>query len=235
MFVEAVVFLSAIVGVLLALSAFVFHMITRKPEEEPEKVEQAVDDAADAALEEITKTSRLILDELNEKYNALLFVYQLMDDKKKEIDDEDPPVSADAEPELITTELDISIGDELEHFPLEGLTDTDYIEYTNDFVYNDTDEILNDNNDNIEEHFEEHLIKDEQIEMKLVVPEDINTIMAEAIPEIASPVETYKPIVHPRFDEIKELQGKGLTLPEIARQLGMGQGEVDLIIGLSGR
>ena len=44
-----------------------------------------IDAAADAALDEINKTARLILDEIQEKYQAMLFLYNLLEEKKKEI------------------------------------------------------------------------------------------------------------------------------------------------------
>jgi len=38
--------------------------------------------------------------------------------------------------------------------------------------------------------------------------------------------------VHPRKEEIVSLKGKGFTVPEIAKTLDMGQGEVKLILEL---
>ena len=227
MFVEAVVFLAAIVGVLLALSAFVFHMITRQPEEEPEKVEQAVDAAADAALEEITKTAQSVLDELNEKYNALLFVYQLMDDKKKEIDggehaggelagDKESGALA-ASLDLLSTELDISVGDELELYPL-AYSDIEGLEAGTGGANSSAK------------------MPDTSVaELAMAAIEGINPSDETVAFGTINPAEAQKLIAHPRFDEIKELQDEGLSLPEIARNLDMGQGEVSLIIGLSGR
>jgi DNA-directed RNA polymerase specialized sigma24 family protein len=43
-----------------------------------------LDTAADTALNELSETGRIILDELNEKYQAMLFLYALLDEKKKE-------------------------------------------------------------------------------------------------------------------------------------------------------
>ena len=83
MFVDAVVFLSAIIGVLLAIVAFVLHLVTRKADN---RSSLAVDQAANAALMEINRTSQLVLDELNTKHQELLFLYQLLDEKKKDID-----------------------------------------------------------------------------------------------------------------------------------------------------
>lgn len=93
--VEAVVFLSAIMGLLLSVSVFLFHVLTRKSdmEDDIDAVTNAIDKAANEAVLEVNRTSQLALEELNDKLNemnrqhqALLFLYQLMDDKKKDID-----------------------------------------------------------------------------------------------------------------------------------------------------
>ena len=106
MFVEAVVFLSAIIGLLMAFSAFIFHLLTRKEEAvDEEEIAIEVDKAAETALEEIVKTSQSALDEMNQKYQELLFLYQLMEEKKQNLEamptvakvDAEQPVS-DAQP-----------------------------------------------------------------------------------------------------------------------------------------
>ena len=179
MFVEAVVFLSAIIGILLALSAFIFHMITRGKGESD--VEGAVDAVTDAALEEINKTSQLVLDELNEKYNALLFVYQLMDDKKRELKIFDD-ASENERVEVANTDL----------------TDTEAAKAV--------------------------AIEDEPPELDISIGDEL---------EIVYPPEGLNS--HPKYGPIRELLDDGLGISEIARKLNMGQGEIQLIIGLSGR
>jgi len=195
-FVEAVVFLAAIIGVLLAISAFIFHLITYKPDAESVNIdtERVLDAVADTAMEEIHKTSKLILDELDEKYKALLFVYQLMDDKKKEFEDGGEnagfDISVGAKQDNIIkfpSELDISVGDDLD-YPTLPETPPER------------------------------------------TPVDI--LMADPIPLEEEPAGI---IAHPRYDEIRDLMEQGYTIAETARKLSMGQGEVKLIIGLSGR
>jgi len=44
-----------------------------------------------------------------------------------------------------------------------------------------------------------------------------------------------KPLKHPKHQEIKNLLGEGLAVNEIAKKLGMGQGEVSLILELGNR
>ena len=196
MFVEAVVFLAAIIGVLLSLSAFIFHMITRKPEDETdEKDEQALaltlDAVTDAALEEINKTAQLVLDELNEKYNALLFVYQLIDDKHKALEASD---GATTGPSMglelgLGLGLDVSVDDGLELAPTK------------------------------------------------IIEENIAgaDLRQEIKPEPEPSIEKRAIFAHHKYSVIKEMQDEGLPISEIARRLNMGQGEIQLIIGLSGR
>ena len=46
---------------------------------------EKIDNAADMVINEINNTARLALDEINEKYQAMVFLYSLLDEKKKEI------------------------------------------------------------------------------------------------------------------------------------------------------
>ena len=214
MFIEAVVFLSAIIGVLLALSAFVFHLITRsKSPLGAQEVEEALDAVTDLALEEINRTSKLVMDELEEKYKALLFVYQLIDDKQKELEAGKEESALERAADILTNqlnELDISIGDDLEVNPV-SVEDVEVSEKDMDVSEEDIDETLG---------LADFIGLDEA-----VVPADTK-VNESSLPRIAA---------HPKFEAIKELQDIGLGIAEIARRLDMGQGEVQLILGLSGR
>ena len=227
MFVEAVVFLSAIIGILLAISSFIFHMITRDQQAGnwKEDIEGAVDAVCDAALEEITKTSKIVLDELDEKYKALLFVYQLMDDKEKGLkDDVAPDVFADngsfdlgfshgVEEELdgnIVDDgfsgMDISIGDDIDVIPIEEVEEVEEAEEVEGVG-----------------EVEELEKAEEIIDVDIVGLSDMAT---KKPPRISA---------HPKYEVIRELLDGGLGVSEIARRLNMGKGEVQLIIGFSGR
>jgi len=225
-FVEAVVFLTAIVGVLLALSSFVFHMITRKPEEEKEAAEQRIDAAIDTALEEITRTSQLVLDELDEKYKALLFVYQLMDDKKKELegDKKVEETAADGDEAAFLGSLDISVGDELFAGDSWQVPDEDMASFIRG---------LGDSEEVGEAGETETVAAAEEAAVAAVEAAPV----FEAEPEVEELVPFLIPrkvMAHPRFGEIKALRDEGMALADIARRLNMGKGEVQLIIGLSG-
>lgn len=262
MFVEAVVFLAAIIGVLLSLSAFVFHMITRTPEAEPERVEKAVDDATDAALEEINRTSQLVMDELNEKYNALLFVYQLMDDKKKQLDEgaleaatDDGLEEADKEADKEAAETAGTTAEDKEATGTAGTTsETTAEEWAVNLDISVDDELdvvsLGQTGQTGQEgqegqisHLEQQLKQLSQLykqpdppekEEQVKPPEKEPEIKPEINSEIKPEIELPKIPFHPKYESIKELRAQGLDFPEIARQLNMGQGEIKLIIGLGG-
>lgn len=270
MFVEAVVFLSAIIGVLLALSAFIFHMITR--DKGKFDIEGSVDAVTDAALEEINKTSQLIMDELNEKYNALLFVYQLMDDKKKEIEKNTPVAAAETEETLDRKmvaehdveeekydglELDISIGDELEVIPIEPLSEEPLmaeplpeesvpikpLPIESLSVETSPEKPLQE-----ELSLEEPLVTElspaelllteplplEPLSPKTNLPEPlpIDSIAPQKAESTTPKKEALKIGSHPRYGPVKKLLDEGMEMGDIARQLNMGKGEVQLIIGL---
>jgi len=228
LFVEAVVFLGAILGILLIVSSFAFHIITRKDNPANVDIEQLVDNVADEALEEINKTAKLVLDELNEKYNALLFVYQLMDDKQKELEN---PENAErlatllsqinqTEPATEPTEptgLDITIDNDLDFFQLEEKLSE-----------------LSEESDLITE-LATTLKSEPEPELK---PESESEQKSEQKTEYEKPAPYSPPqavVIHPKHAVIKELQAQGLSLSDIARHLDMGQGEIQLIIGLGGR
>lgn len=259
MFVEAVVFLAAIVGILLAISSMFLNALTRKADKE--EIESVVDAVTDIALEEINKTSQLIVDELDEKYKALLFVYQLMDDKQKSIND-GANVDLDTEQVMSAEEgqeqedkkeeeheekisIDISIDDDIDVLPVASVTVEELIKEFEQGQYEEVEsdyEVDEEPNEEIDKEIDEfeNIGKIE----KLIESEDINIfkelIGIEKIEEVEEiqEIEEVKPSVisaHPKFDAIKKLQAEGASVEDIARQLGIGQGEIRLIIGLSGR
>ena len=246
MFVEAVVFLSAIIGCLLALSAFVFHMITRQNQLGSENPEKLFDAVVDEALEEINRTSQLVLDELNEKYKALLFMYQLMDDKQKAIDEvghtviiENPMAIASqvnptaemvAENPEIKAERDSAINPEIK--AERNSVVNHEVKAEHDSAVNP--EAKSEQDSTVDYDFAEWL-NTKQTD-NLLDDKEIQDLMTdESSTRENENVKQNKRPVHPRFDEINELKSQGLSVAEIAKRLGMGQGEISLIIGLSGR
>jgi len=235
MFVEAVVLLAAIIGILLALSAFVFHMITRKDKTETdENIEKMVDAAVDVALEEVMRTSQLVLDELNEKYKALLFMYQLMDDKHKELEDKAVEVEAASSeqvfseeliPEEVPSEPEIKVIEQFHEPPAE-------IEVTLEEAEAFLEEVIPEEEKG---SWLDRMINEQDLNISDIIEESKTEMQALGIihekpkppPKVLS--------AHPRYEDIRALYEIGFSIPEIAKELNMGSGEVRLIIGLSGR
>ncbi|MCL2199617.1 MAG: DUF6115 domain-containing protein [Defluviitaleaceae bacterium] len=81
----------------------------KKLEDEREigKTVEELDAALDAALKEINRLGSLIQTEIDEKYKAMLFLYNLVDDKKKEIEESaDSEVISDMMEKYIETHKD---------------------------------------------------------------------------------------------------------------------------------
>ncbi|MCL1988127.1 MAG: hypothetical protein FWG64_09195 [Firmicutes bacterium] len=264
MFVEAVVFLGAILGILLVVSSFAFHVITRKDNPANVDVEQVVDNVADEALEEINKTAKLVLDELNEKYNALLFVYQLMDDKQKSL--ENPNLAGSVSDELdltdtssvaelakeidlpdITELADIANNARLADISIKSFekevatTEETTVDSDLDFfqLEEKLEQLAEDSNftePKTEQVFDEPVLaKLNEEELKELLNPVPPPVIAPHVPQPPPIQPDPTPVIHPKHAMIKELQQQGLSLSEIARRLDMGQGEIQLIIGLGGR
>ena len=146
---------ACITVVIIAILFFIFlllrgrQLVHREEETSGHTLRNDIDGAADAALEEINKTARLISDELTEKYQAMLFLYNLLEEKKKEF-----------------------------------------------------------------------------------------AVLLEAAPPAAPIKPAAKPRrirENPKQNKVIALHQEGLALPEIAKSLNIGQGEVKLILDLAGR
>jgi DNA-directed RNA polymerase specialized sigma24 family protein len=141
-----------------------FETEETEPEKDPaEAVILKIDAAADLALEEINRMSRLVLDETEKKYQAVLFLYDLLEAKRKEI------VALTENPAAMVS---------VKPHPISG----------------------------------RERLKQE------------------------TPKQTSRPdLRNKRNERIYALFDEGVPLLEIARELNMGQGEVKLILDLTGR
>jgi hypothetical protein len=152
-----VAFVSIVIGfVVVTAFSLAGMLITRRREQDggqsreiAEKVAK-IDEASDAALAEINKTAVIVTEEINEKYQSMLFLYNLLEDKKKEI-----------------------------------------------------------------------------------------TLLVESaktpLPKLEKTIPNKKPRnkKHPHYDEIMQLMETGLSAAEIAKELNIGKGEVQLILDLA--
>ena len=142
---------AAVVGVILAAASFFIQSKTGSAEDKfdgADNVLKAVGasvEEADNAAEELHKLAGSVMEEMEGKYQELLFLYNLIDEKKKEISAGGWNSGAKREP------------------------------------------------------------------------------------------AKKKPLKHPKQQEILRMVGEGMAVADIAKELGMGQGEVNLILELGGR
>jgi hypothetical protein len=202
-------------------------MITRKDKTETdENIEKMVDAAVDVALEEVMRTSQLVLDELNEKYKALLFMYQLMDDKHKELEDKAVEVEAASSEQVFSEEVIPEEVIEQFHEPPAEIEVT--LEEAEAFL----EEVIPEEEKG---SWLDRMINEQDLNISDIIEESKTEMQALGIihekpkppPKVLS--------AHPRYEDIRALYEIGFSIPEIAKELNMGSGEVRLIIGLSGR
>jgi ATP/maltotriose-dependent transcriptional regulator MalT len=148
-------------------------------------IKQSVEDA-DTTLSNINSVSSLIIEEIDIKYKELLFLYQMMEDKKKEIFG-----SADNEIKAIgeeNTVMSLAV-EENEEAPPE-----------------------------LTEEEKQQALYEYNLEMM-----DIGVKMDEIkkFPHLSNK------------ERILEMVGEGMSVTDIAKELEIGKGEVQLIIGLS--
>ncbi|MCL2216058.1 MAG: DUF6115 domain-containing protein [Defluviitaleaceae bacterium] len=157
-----------------------------------------LDTTLDASLSEINKMGTLVLKEIDEKYQAILFMYNLMQDKQKELTNEvwNNP-NGNSESSDVVSEM-------------------------------------------VAQYIEAHsaklqLIKDEAT----AVADDRDSRSHKEGSGESAPLPlifTKRPAFsNPRHKQIWEMHEQGLNVPDIARELGMGQGEVKLILELAAR
>lgn len=153
-------FISVIVGIILIIISLVLNKETKKEEinfnlsEINKKQDELlkVIDEADNAIEQLNNISKNILEEQQDKYKELLYLYQIIDEKKEEL----------SKIWEKTTSLELK---------------------------NDTSEVL------------------------------VNKINLD----------------NPKYVEIIEMYNKGIEIKQIAKQLNLGVGEINLVLELNKR
>lgn len=159
---------------------------TREKSDEIAKTIEDLDKTLDSALSELNKMGELIRTDIDEKYKAILFLYELIESKQKEIEEQ-----ADAETVAHLTEK----------------AKLRLIDFT---------------------------IADEPKPENTSSPEgSSNTAIPETPPASA---EKKRPVfINPKHKQIWEMRETGQNISDIAKELGMGQGEVKLILDLADR
>ena len=155
-----------------------------------------LDAALDASIAEINKMGASVLKEIDEKYQAMLFMYNLMEDKQKELTNE---VWKNSEGH--SEALDGDVVSEM-----------------------------------VAQYIEAHsaklrLIRDES---DAEPPEDDE--LSDEVEDVAPLIFSQRPkFANPRHKQIWEIHEQGQNVPDIAKELGIGQGEVKLILELAAR
>ena len=159
------------------------------------EVIKELDTALDTALTEINNLGALVQKEVEEKYQAMLFLYNLVEDKQKEI-------SEAADSGVITEMSEL----------LEQYLKTHGIGTLSAAV----------NTDAVDE----------------AVPDFEDEADLEDFADFDAPdsLNRKRPDFHnPRHEQIWDMREEGRNVPDIAKELGMGQGEVKLILDLADR
>jgi len=151
---------------------------------EAERIAKTIEDldaALNAALAEINKLGALIQKEVDEKYKSVLFLYNLVEDKQKEIEE-----STDSE---VISEM-------------------------------------------IAQFIDAHSTK-----LRSIAETSSEPIVFDVLekPKINKDEKKCPKFTNPKHKQIWEMREKGQNVPEIAKELSMGQGEVKLILDLVDR
>ena len=183
------------------------------------RVLEDLDAASDTSLSEINKMGALVLKEIDEKYQALLFLYNLMEDKQKELTSE-----VWKAPE--------------NHEPIDGDVVSDmvaqYIEVHSAKLrqIENNDARVSDEVDSADEVSAGEELSSSLDSASVVVHDEVENVPAPAPSVLFSKRPNF---ANPRHEQVWNLHEQGLNIPDIAKQLSIGQGEVRLILELAAR
>lgn len=191
---ETIILVSLIIGFFaITIFALVALLVVRRREQtrqDSKGMDDAIarmDSALDSALVEINKMGTLVKKEMDEKYQAMLFLYDLVDNKKKEIEEIDTP------------EIDTAM---------------------------------------LSQYLENHLVQNKgDTQEEEVDPIDflLDRVAEEAEEKEAATVRERPVFTNKRHAQIWDLRQTGKPVSEIAKELSMGKGEVQLILDLAGK
>jgi len=191
-------------------------------EDNTQKTIEELDAALDAAINEINKLGSLVQVEIDEKYKAMLFLYNLVEDKQKEIAEttDSKVINKKVEQYIKTHGAKLRLVNENRDTDVRGV-----ISVTDDVV--DTVDVP---------RVVAGIEGATGGKVSEIVPmvEEERRIEKQGVNLSAKPVQTPK-FTNPKHKHIWELCEGGKSIPEIAKELGMGQGEVKLILNLLDR
>ena len=227
----------------VSLAAIASVVWMRKREQERDQVLQSadalatLDDALDDALKELNKVGNLVQKEISEKYQAMLFLYNLLEEKQKAQIILPENIKAD----LAKAETAAAVKPVVEIInkpqpPKKMLT---------------VESIKNESaiESSLQEKQDVYVIEPEVVKPEPIVTEpdlvpvvDAEPVAAPEKKKKAPPKKTVeakpaprKRTANPKHEKVKEMDEKGLSVADIAKELGIGQGEIRLILEMTAK
>jgi hypothetical protein len=214
---EMIVILVLVVVLCVVSVSFIMAIIwMRKHEQDRDQVIQTaealaqLDEALDSALVELNRVGNLVQKEIGEKYQAMLFLYNLLEDKQKE----KPEGTAGVE-----VVLPERIRDDLNKIDMAAINKVEI-----DAAIAGVDAAVTGTADTDTAPSPVPVVEPEAVPVEPPAPE---------IPP-AKPKPRRKAI-NPKHEKILELSTQGKSITDIAKELGIGQGEIKLIIEMAGK
>jgi len=220
--IATVVLIILVVGIcLVALAAVGAVLWMRNREQTRDAVMQKaealaqLDDALNDALKELNKVGNLVQKEINEKYQAMQFLYNLLEEKQK---------ASHALPPEAVTELAMATAESVS-----------------------ASKAVTPDNDAMQAAFMKAMeAMVARLEAIPAVPEKKARATPKKIeepapkeiapaPPVAAKPAPRKRTTNPKHKKVKDLHEGGMSLADIAKEMGIGQGEVKLILEMSGK
>ncbi|MCL2386294.1 MAG: hypothetical protein FWC89_01975 [Defluviitaleaceae bacterium] len=214
------VIIALIVGfVVITVFSLVALLFVRRRERERERLDsqhiaktiEDLDTALDSALSEINKLGALIQAEVDEKYKSILFLYNLVEDKQKEIAE-----SADS---AVISEM-LAQYVEKHGAQLKLITEASVAQISSVAASQKAAVAVAASSSNNVSNLPD------------IEGDNSNTAVAVATPHEFKKRPKFS---NPKHKQIWEMRQKGQEVPEIAKELGIGQGEVKLILDMVDR
>ncbi|MCL2498741.1 MAG: hypothetical protein FWE90_00215 [Defluviitaleaceae bacterium] len=237
---STVIIVTLVVGIcLVALAAIGSVVWMRKREQERDQVLQSadalatLDDALDEALKELNKVGNLVQREISEKYQAMLFLYNLLEEKQK---------AQFILPEHIKVDLAKVEAAVKTEEPVPEVESVKAIEPIPADESVKTIEPVAQTLVTVETLTNDSIVNESAIEASLPVPEPAKKKeaapkkpTAKSVQAVSAKPAPRKRTVNPKHARVRELDEKGIPVADIAKELGIGQGEIRLILEMSAK
>ncbi|MCL2189911.1 MAG: helix-turn-helix domain-containing protein [Defluviitaleaceae bacterium] len=258
--VATVVIIALSIGmVLTAVAAIGAILWMRNREQKRDEVLQSaealatLDEALDDALKELNKVGNLVQKEIGEKYQAMLFLYNLLEEKQKSQVVLPEKIAADiarAEAEVTAAEVvpARAVTPAVPSVEVSAPTVVEVPAMDEPVFPPEEADDFEDETDNAGEVFEEEVPEAEVLDMLAPAPSTAKEKKAAAkkksaskkskeVPAPAPAIQSAprKRASNPKHTRVRELNEQGMSIADIAKELGIGKGEITLILEMSGK